>query len=93
MENHSIQITFCFEIGLLSILRSAFKYTFKSITLLNFFFDVPSRGTNCSLQTFTPISQPTMIANEEEKNCWACFFFTQKKTFLKLLLLSKLHNN
>ena len=91
MENHSIQITFCFEIGLLSILRSEFKYTVKSITLLNF-FEAPSRGTNCSLQTFTPISQPTMIANEEEKKLLGMFFFT-KKTFLKLLLLSKLHNN
>ena len=89
MENHSIQITFCFEIGLLSILRSAFKYTFKSITLLNFFFDVPSRGTNCSLQTFTPISQPTMIANEEEKKLLGMFFFHTKKNFFKVIAIIK----
>jgi len=90
MENHSIQMTFsnrlssyffhfCFKIDLLSILRPEFKYTVKSITLLNF-FEAPSRGTHCSLQTFTPISQPTMISNEEEKKCWACFF-SQKKLF------------
>jgi len=90
MENHSIQMTFksiiyrfihfCFKIELLSILRSEFKYTVKSITPLNF-FEAPSRGTNCSLQTFTPISQPTMIANEEEKKLLGMFFFHKKKLF------------